>query len=125
MNIPKLRKEKTIKKYHGYDLADEYAYVDQPHNIIEVLQNPDKILPEVKKYLKENNRREAISLFNNICENSPNYLPLYYTYAINLIELGDVAKAKEIVKKGIELAVLLNKEKVKSELNQLFELYFD
>ena len=42
-----------------------------------------------------------------------------------LIELGDVAKAKEIVKKGIELAVLLNKEKVKSELNQLFELYFD
>ena len=56
MNIPKLRKEKTIKKYHGYDLADEYAYVDQPHNIIEVLQNPDKILPEVKKYLKENNK---------------------------------------------------------------------
>jgi hypothetical protein len=52
-------------------------------------------------------------------------LPLYYTYAINLIELGDVVKAKEIVKKGIELAVLLNKEKVKSELNQLFELYFD
>ena len=33
--------------------------------------------------------------------------------------------AKDIVKKGIELAVLLNKEKVKSELNQLFELYFD
>ena len=56
MNIPKLRKEKTIKRYHGYDLTDEYAYVDQPHNIIEVLQNPDKILPEVKKYLKENNK---------------------------------------------------------------------
>ena len=56
MNIPKLRKEKTIKRYHGCDLTDEYAYVDQPHNIIEVLQNPDKILPEVKKYLKENNK---------------------------------------------------------------------
>ncbi len=56
MNIPKLRKEKTIKRYHGYDLTDEYAYVDQPHNIIEVLQSPDKILPEVKKYLKENNK---------------------------------------------------------------------
>ena len=77
------------------------------------------------EYLKENNRGEAISLFNNIYENSPNYLPLYYTYAINLIELGDVDKAKEMVTKGIKLAVLLNKEKVKSELNQLFELYFD
>ena len=77
------------------------------------------------EYLKENNRGEAISLFNYIYENSPNYLPLYYTYAINLIELGDVDKAKEMVKKGIELAALLNKEKVKSELNQLFELYFD
>ena len=77
------------------------------------------------EYLKENNRGEAISLFNNIYENSPNYLPLYYTYAINLIELGDVDKAKVMVKKGIELAALLNKEKVKSELNQLFQLYFD
>ena len=48
MNIPKLRKEKTVKKYHGYELSDDYAYVDQPHNIIEVLQNPEKLLPEVK-----------------------------------------------------------------------------
>ena len=56
MNIPKLRKEKTIKKHHGYELEDNYAYVDQPHNIIEVLQNPEKLLPEVKKYLEENNK---------------------------------------------------------------------
>ena len=55
MNIPKLRKEKTIKMYHGHELEDNYAYVDQPHNIIEVLQDPEKLLPEVKKYLKENN----------------------------------------------------------------------
>ena len=56
MNIPKLRKEKTTKTYHGYELSDDYAYVDQPHNIIEVLQNPEKLLPEVKKYLEENNK---------------------------------------------------------------------
>ena len=56
MNIPKLRKEKTIKTYHGSELTDDYAYVDQPHNIIEVLQNPEKILPEVRKYLEENNK---------------------------------------------------------------------
>ena len=56
MNIPKLRKEKTVKKYHDYELVDEYAYVDQPHNIIEVLQDPKKLLPEVRKYLEENNK---------------------------------------------------------------------
>ena len=36
MNIPKLRKERTVKKYHGYELVDDYAYVDQTQNIIEV-----------------------------------------------------------------------------------------
>jgi oligopeptidase B len=56
MNIPKLRKEKTSKTYHGNELIDNYAYVDQPHNILEVLQNPEKILPEVRKYLEENNK---------------------------------------------------------------------
>jgi len=56
MNIPKLRKEKTVKKYHNFELIDEYAYVDQAHNIIEVLQNPKKLLPEVREYLEENNK---------------------------------------------------------------------
>ena len=56
MNIPKLRKEKTVKSHHGHKLEDDYAYVDQPHNIIDVLQNPEKLLPEVRKYLEENNK---------------------------------------------------------------------
>ena len=56
MNIPKLRKERTVKNYHGYELVDDYAYVDQPHNIIEVLRDPKKLLPEVRKYLEENNK---------------------------------------------------------------------
>ena len=56
MNIPKLRKERTVKTYHGCKLIDDYAYVDQPHNIIEVLQNPKKLLPEVRKYIEENNK---------------------------------------------------------------------
>jgi len=56
MNIPKLRKERTVKTYHGHELSDDYAYVDQPQNIIEVLQDPKKLLPEVRKYLEENNK---------------------------------------------------------------------
>jgi len=55
MNIPKLRKEKTSKTYHGYKLVDEYAYVDQP-DILSVLKQPEKLLPEVKKYIEENNK---------------------------------------------------------------------
>jgi len=54
MNIPKLRKDKTVKTYHGHDLADNYAYVDQ-HDILDVLKEPEKILPEVKNYIEQNN----------------------------------------------------------------------
>jgi tetratricopeptide (TPR) repeat protein len=96
--------------------------------IFELINNPQDPFNQyllALEYLKENNRGEAISLFNNIYEKSPNYLPLYYTFAINLIELGDMVEAKVIVKKGIDLAVLLKNEKVKNELNQLLVLYFD
>ena len=54
MNIPKLRKEKVVKTYHGYKLVDNYAHVDQ-HDILDVLKKPEKILPDVKKYIKQNN----------------------------------------------------------------------
>ena len=55
MNIPKLKKEKTVKTYHGYELIDDYAWIDQD-NILEVLQDPKKLLPDVRKYLEENNK---------------------------------------------------------------------
>ena len=54
MNIPKLRKEKVVKTYHGHELIDNYAYVDQ-NNILDVLKDPEKILPEVKNYIEKNN----------------------------------------------------------------------
>ena len=55
MNIPKLRQQRTTKNYHSISINDDYAWVDQP-DIVDVLQNPKKLLPEVKKYLKENNK---------------------------------------------------------------------
>ena len=64
MNIPKLRKEKNVKTYHDHELIDDYAYVDQPHNIIEVLQDSKKLLPEVKKYLEEENAHTEYHLKN-------------------------------------------------------------
>ena len=55
MTIPKLRKQRSIKNYHNIAIKDDYAWVDQS-NIIEVLQKPSKLLPEVRKYLQENNK---------------------------------------------------------------------
>ena len=57
-NISKLKKIENVKTYHG-DIVhkDEYAYVDQPHNILEVLKDPKKVIPEVRKYIDYNNQR--------------------------------------------------------------------
>ena len=55
MSIPKLKKIKSEKKYHDLTLSDEYAWVDQP-NILEVLKDANKLNPEVKNYISENNK---------------------------------------------------------------------
>ncbi len=57
-NIPKLKKIENVKTYHGDIIhKDEYAYVDQPDNILEVLKDPAKVIPEVRRYIDENNER--------------------------------------------------------------------
>ena len=54
MNIPKLKKIESKKKYHGMTINDEYSWVDQP-DILEVLKDSNKLDPDVKKYIKANN----------------------------------------------------------------------
>ena len=54
MNIPKLRKEPTVKSCHNIDWEDDYSWVHQ-ENILEVLKDGSKLLPEIKKYLEEEN----------------------------------------------------------------------
>ena len=54
MNIPKLRKEPTVKSCHNISWEDDYSWVHQK-NILEVLKDGSKLLPEVKKYLNEEN----------------------------------------------------------------------
>jgi len=54
MNIPKLRKEPTVKTCHDITWKDDYAWVHQ-ENILEVLKDGSKLLPEIKKYLDEEN----------------------------------------------------------------------
>jgi len=55
MNIPKLKKIKTTKNYHGILLEDDYSWVDQP-NILDVLKDPKKLNTEVKDYIEANNK---------------------------------------------------------------------
>ena len=55
MIIPKLKKIKSDKKYHGIILEDEYAWVDQP-DILEVLKDANKLSPEVREYISANNK---------------------------------------------------------------------
>ncbi len=54
MNIPKLTKKPITKSCHGISWKDDYAWIHQD-NILEVLKDGDKLLPEVKKYLEEEN----------------------------------------------------------------------
>ncbi|MDC2986523.1 S9 family peptidase [Candidatus Pelagibacter bacterium] len=55
MNIPKLKKKKTTKNYHGIPLEDDYSWVDQP-DILEVLTDSKKLNTEVKDYIEANNK---------------------------------------------------------------------
>ncbi len=54
MNIPKLKKIKNEKKYHDISIKDNYAWVDQS-NILDVLKDSNKLLPDVREYIEKNN----------------------------------------------------------------------
>tara|TARA_B100001123_G_scaffold293086_1_gene326663 strand:+ start:3715 stop:5802 length:2088 start_codon:yes stop_codon:yes gene_type:complete len=54
MKIPHLRQKPEVKKYHGFELKDEYSWVHQK-NILEVLKDSSKLNSEVKKYIEEEN----------------------------------------------------------------------
>ena len=52
MKIPQLRKKPEIKSCHNVTWEDNYSWIHQ-ENILEVLKDSSKLLPEVKKYLEE------------------------------------------------------------------------
>ena len=55
MNIPKLKKIENVKKYHDIELKDDYSWVDQT-NILEVLKDSKKLIPEVRDFIEKNNK---------------------------------------------------------------------
>ena len=54
MKIPRLEKKPEIKSCHNTKWKDDYSWIHQ-QNILEVLKDGSKLLPEVRKYLEEEN----------------------------------------------------------------------
>ncbi len=54
MKIPHLKKKPELKSCHGVEWEDNYSWIHQK-NILEVLKDNSKLLPEVRQYLEEEN----------------------------------------------------------------------
>ena len=55
MKIPQLQKKPETKSYHNTTWEDNYSWIHQ-ENILEVLKDSSKLLPEVRSYLEEENK---------------------------------------------------------------------
>ena len=55
MKIPQLSKKSETKSCHNVTWTDDYSWVHQK-NILEVLRDSSKLLPEVRKYLEDENK---------------------------------------------------------------------
>ena len=55
MKIPQLRKKLEVKSCHNISWEDNYSWVHQ-ENILEVLKDGSKLLPEVREYLNDENK---------------------------------------------------------------------
>ena len=54
MKIPQLEKKPELKSCHNVTWEDNYSWIHQ-NNILEVLKESSKLLPEVRKYLEDEN----------------------------------------------------------------------
>ena len=61
MKIPQLRKQLEKKTCHSYILEDNYSWIHQS-NCLDILKDKNKLNPEVKKYLEEENSFTEINM---------------------------------------------------------------
>ena len=124
MKIPQLKKKLDIKNYHGYQLKDNYSWVDQP-NILEVLKNPKQLLPDVRTYIEENNQ-----LTENYFSDTKNLQKKIFKEIKSKIKLNDTSlKFKD--KKYFYWSKTETKGNYRKHLRQIIggskpkEIYFD
>ncbi len=63
MKVPQLQKKPEIKSCHNIEWEDDYSWIHQ-NNILEVLKDSSKLLPDVRKYLEEENSYTEHNLKN-------------------------------------------------------------
>lgn len=79
-----------------------------------------------KEFEKEGNLKTALTLYENLGNNFPNYIGTYYHWAKALIRLENTDEAITIVLKGCQLAQQQNDHHAHSELKIiLLELDYD
>ena len=61
MKVPQLKKKLELKSCHNITWEDNYSWVHQK-NILEVLKDSSKLIPNVRKYLEEENRYTKYNL---------------------------------------------------------------
>ena len=54
MKVPQLKKKLEIKSCHNITWEDNYSWVHQK-DILEVLKDSSKLLPEIRDYLEQEN----------------------------------------------------------------------
>ena len=72
MKIPQLQKKPEVKSCHDVSWEDNYSWIHQK-NILEVLKDSSKLLPEVRKYLEEENAYFEYQM-KNTKDNQKKYL---------------------------------------------------
>jgi len=98
------------------------------NRIAEILQlqkedpnDPFFIYALALEYEKTNQLKICVSHLEKLVKDFPNYAGTYLKYAQVLVNVSDEEKAKDILKKGIDLALLLKNYKMKGELQQLLD----
>jgi len=54
MKVPQLRKKSEVKSCHNVSWEDNYSWIHQK-NILDILKDKNKLNPEVKEYLEQEN----------------------------------------------------------------------
>ena len=83
MKIPQLRKKPEIKSCHNVTWEDNYSWIHQD-NILDVLKDSTKLLPEVRKYLEEENEYTDYNL-----KDTKNYQKKLFNEIKGRIKLDD------------------------------------
>jgi tetratricopeptide (TPR) repeat protein len=73
------------------------------------------------EYDAAGNIEKAELFYNKLFSQHPDYLPQYYQLGLFLIKKGNLDKALEIFRKGMELAKKQNDNKTFLELKEVFE----